>query len=86
MTTLPDGIPPLRWRQWRYMWLVQAAKWIVFAPVLTLWAAGVILKLAADWVADRLNVAYIGAYNADRRRACGRQPCRPGTLRPDGEL
>lgn len=77
---------PLRWRQWRRMWLVQAVKWIVFLPVLVLWAVGTPLKMSADWAADRLNAAYVSAYNADRRRVFGRQPRRPGAPRPDGEL
>lgn len=79
-----NSIPPLRWRQWRRMWLVQAAKWTVFLPVLALWVVGTPLKMAADWAADRLNAAYVRAYNADRRRAYG--PRRPGAMRPDGEL
>jgi hypothetical protein len=68
------------------MWLVQAVKWAVFIPVLALWAVGTPLKLAADWAADRLNEAYVAAYNADRRRAYGRQQRRPGAVRPEGDI
>lgn len=81
-----DMTPDLGWRQWRRMWLVQAAKVIAFIPVVALWAIATPLKAAADWTADRINAAYVNAYNADRRRAFGRQPGRPGAMRPDGEL
>jgi hypothetical protein len=67
------------------MWIVQVVKWLVFIPVVALWVVGTPLKMAADWAADRLNAAYVRAYNDDRRRAFGRQPQRPGALRPDGE-
>lgn len=80
------GPPPLRWRQWRRVWLVQAVKWAVFIPVLAVWAVGAALKAAADWAVDRLNEAYVRAYNADRRRAYGRQPRPPGAARPEGEM
>jgi hypothetical protein len=81
-----SAVPTLTWRQWRRMWLVQAVKWLVFVPVVALWLIATPLKMAADWVADRLNEAYVQAYNADRRRVYGRQPRRPGATRPDGEL
>ena len=79
-------IPPLTWRQWRRMWLVQAVKWLVFVPGTLLWLIGKPLLLAVDWAADRINAAYVRAYNADMRKVHGRQPRRPGAARPDGEL
>jgi hypothetical protein len=88
MTGTAAGYPArtaLHWREWRRMWLVQAVKWLAFLPVVALWLAAAPLKLAADWTADRLNSAYVNAYNADMRRAHGRQPRRPGAAR-DGEL
>ena len=80
------GVPPLTWHQWRRMWLVQAAKWLVFVPVVALWLIATPLEFACDWAADRLNAAYVRAYNADMRKVHGRQPRRPGAARPEGEL
>ena len=62
------AIPPLTWRQWRRMWLVQVTKWLVFVPGTLLWLIGKPLLLAVDWAADRINAAYVDAYNADMAR------------------
>jgi hypothetical protein len=80
-----ETAPVLTWRDWRWMWLYQVAKWPVWLLFVPPYLAVEALHFLLCKIDDGMHAFYVRAHNADLGRRSGYARA-PGAPRPEGWL